>query len=257
MITRNEIKKYSSLKQKKFRDEYGLFLVEGKRFVEEGLASEFHCELVFSTDKYFSENEEHFGRMQVTGIRFEIISRKDLEKITDTKNPQGIAAVFHKSEKEFDINKTTELIIALEDISDPGNLGTIIRNCDWFGIKTLLVSSNSADVYNPKVLRSTVGSIFHLDIFQLPDFSEALKKIKSGGFKIILADLNGENLYDYSFPSKCVIVFANEASGPSLQIQSLAENRITIPKTGSAESLNVAGASAIIISELRRKISGN
>ena len=232
MLTKNELKYYSSLLQKKYRNREKKFIVEGERFVKEGLESNFECEIVILSNNYAAGHDE----LKFKGIRSEIVDANNFIKLADTKTPQGILAVFNKPESITDYNSS--LIVALEDISDPGNLGTIIRTCDWFGIKEVILSNDCADLYSPKVLRSTMGSIFHLDVDEDEQFYETLAGLKSKGYELICADMKGEDIYQFKPQNKTVAVFCSEAAGPSKKLLSLIDKRVTIPKLGNAESLN-------------------
>ena len=250
MLTKNELKYYSSLLQKKTRKEEDTFIAEGKRLVEEGLKSDFKCEIVLYTNEFNSNYPEFIQSIQQPS---ELITESEFRKVSATKNPQGIAAVF-KMKKSPALDDKKPLVIALEDISDPGNLGTILRSCEWFGAKEILVSETCAEIYNPKTLRASMGAAFYLDIIEPANFYDELSHLKKEkAFKIITADMNGENLYQFNFPDKSVIVFCGEANGPSDKLLSLSDEQITIPKFGSVESLNVANAASIILSQYRSK----
>jgi TrmH family RNA methyltransferase len=247
MLTKNELKYYSSLNQKKFRNKENKFIVEGNKIVEEGLNSIFKCDAVLVTNQYFEENRSYLQKISKK-TRLEILKNPDFARLTDTVAPQGIAAVFQKTihtEKSLD-NITSGQAVCLENISDPGNMGTIIRTCDWFGVKDILTINNCADIYNPKTVRASMGSIFHLNIFEDVSF-EKLLSIKKRGYKVLCSDLNGKNIYEYNLRGKSIITFSNEASGPSQQLIEISDDIITIPKKGKAESLNVASASAVIL----------
>ncbi|MFC2082399.1 TrmH family RNA methyltransferase [Bacteroidota bacterium] len=244
MLTKNELKYYSSLLQKKYRNSEKKFIVEGERIVKEGLNSNFTCEIVILSTEYSADHDD----LEFGGIRTEIIDNNYFVKLSDTKTPQGIIGVFNKFEKSVDYN--SNLIVALEDISDPGNLGTIIRTSDWFGVEQIFLSGDCTDLYSPKVLRSTMGSIFHIDVNEDEQFYESLAEMKSKGYEIICADMNGEDIYQFKQEDKTVIIFCSEAYGPSQKLLSLIDRRVTIPKLGKAESLNVASAAAVIISKL-------
>lgn len=248
MITRNELKYYSSLSQKKFRESELKFLVEGLKNVTEGLNSHFSCEIILTTFEFAEQHKSLLKEAKRKKIRIETIRSQDFIRISETKSPQGIAAVFKYAKLNFYPDKTeSKILVYLDNISDPGNLGTIIRTCDWFGINEILISKNSVDYLNPKAIRASMGSIFHLYIFEELD-SEVLADMQSKNFKIICSDLDGKNLFEFRFPEKFVLVFSNEAVGPSEIIKKIADDILTIPKFGNAESLNVAIASGIILS---------
>lgn len=252
MITRNELKYYSSLLQKKFRQAEKKFLAEGKKTVLEGLQSSYECERIFITPKFSEEEKEYVKQISSYKDKVEILRSPEFRKITDTLSPEGIAAVFIKKSDPIKISSIKDsLVVYLEDITDPGNLGTIIRNCDWFGIKNLFLSKTSAEVFNPKVIRASMGSVFHINIFK--DVSlEAITPLKKSGYQFVCSDLKGENVYDFKRNEKTLLFLANETHGPSEELLSITDKRITIPGKGKAESLNVASASAVIISELTK-----
>jgi len=251
MITKNELKYYSSLLNKKDRNIKKKFSVEGKRLVEEGLKSSYDCEIIISTDHFVESHPEFIDQYSQKHLRVETLSENDFKKLCDTKSPQGIAAVFDQPEKNS-FGNVKGNVVALENISDPGNLGTIIRNCDWFGIENILLSEKCAEGFNPKVVRSSMGSIFHIDIFQSERFVDDLSELKKEGYKLYCADMNGENIYEVEYPGESVFIFCNEASGPTDELLNIIDTKITIPKYGNAESLNVANASAVILSEVMR-----
>lgn len=249
MITRNELKYYSSLSQKKFRESESKFIVEGLKNVEEGLNSHFNCEIILTTFEFAEQYKSISNEARKKKIRFETIRSQDFIRISETKSPQGIAAVFKYAKLNFYPEKTdSKILVYLDNISDPGNLGTIIRTCDWFGINEILISRYSVDYLNPKAIRASMGSIFHLYIFEELD-SEVLIDLQNRNYKIICADLDGKSLFEYHFPEKFVLVFSNEAAGPSESVKKTADDILTIPKFGNAESLNVAIASGIILSK--------
>ncbi len=250
MISKNNLKYYSSLLNKKFRQSENKFIVEGEKIVNEGLQSNFACEVIFLSENFAESNPGFVTLLKKKKQLFNIIKEKEFEKLSDTVNPQGVAAVFHKPKKQ--IATDNDFMVALENISDPGNVGTILRNCDWFGVKEIIMGENCAELYNPKTIRASMGSIFHLHINENEKLIDSLNLLKSRGYRIICADLNGTNLFESKLDSKSVIVFSNEANGPSAELLNLSDEIITIPKYGNAESLNVASASAVILSHLLR-----
>ncbi len=254
MITKNELKYFVSLHQKKHRRQENKFLVEGEKIVKEGILSKYACEVAFMTNEFFSNNEELIKFIKQRQIKIEIIKNQEFEKLSDTKSPQGIAAVFINKRRKFILREfeNENVLVYLDNISDPGNVGSILRSCDWFGIKNVFISINSAEYLNPKVIRSSMGSIFHLNIFEDFDFEE-LAVFKQNGFKILCTDLNGKSIFSLIKPGKSIIVFSNESTGPSSDVLNFADEKITIPGSGKAESLNVASAAAVILAQLTKK----
>jgi TrmH family RNA methyltransferase len=253
MISKNDLQYYSLLLTKKHRKAEKKFLVEGKKSVFEGLNSDYKCEVVFLTNNFTDENKDAIFEFAKLGKRVLSLKQKEFQKITDTQTPQGIAAVFVKPELEIsqEVFSDDNIIVMLNNISDPGNLGTIIRTCDWFGVKNILLSENIVDYTNPKVVRSSMGSIFHLNIFEQVS-SEHLEKLKSSGFEILCADIEGENVFAYKSKSKKVLILSSESHGPAEGIEKVSNKKICIPRIGKAESLNVANASAVLLAELTK-----
>ncbi|RKS43459.1 TrmH family RNA methyltransferase [Gillisia mitskevichiae] len=241
MVSKSQIKLITSLEQKKHRTKMGLFVVEGKKGIEEVLESNFELHSLFTTQDIFNTYPD----------RTHIISEVELKKISRLKTAQIGLAIF-KIPFRNEI-KLEGLVIALDGVRDPGNLGTIIRLCDWFGVETLLCSLDTVDCYNSKVVQATMGSITRVKIhyMDLPLFlKENNSHFKAGTF------LEGENVYSSEIPKNSIIVLGNEANGISAKIESLVEKKINIPQFSMAEnteSLNVATATAILLSEYRRK----
>jgi TrmH family RNA methyltransferase len=251
MISKNEIKYLASLNQKKNRILEKKFLVEGLKIVLEGIDSYYPCEMIICTFEFSESEPDIIKNLIRRNLRVEIINSTDFQKFSDAKTPQGIIAVFKFEKLFFDTsNNHNDKIVFIDNVSDPGNLGTILRNCDWFGINEILISSNSVEYLNPKVIRASMGSIFHLTIYDDVDY-KILIEMKRKNYQIICSDLDGINLYEYYFPKKFIISFSSEASGISDELNSIADKFITIPKIGNAESLNVGVASGIILSKLQ------
>lgn len=249
MVTKNELKYYSSLLQKKYRDEEQKFLVEGKKITSEALNSSYKCEVVFCTNDFMGNEKQIVNEIQNSNIRLEVVKNSEIQKLSDTVSPQGIAAVFYippAAENKIEIIKS-KLVVCLEDISDPGNMGTIIRSCDWFGVTDILLSKNCVDVFNPKVIRSSMGSVFHINLYRNTELQESFTKLKRNGYNLLLADIDGEDISKFSVPAKSVLILSNEANGPSSEAAFSADKKITIKGYGKAESLNVANASAILL----------
>lgn len=251
MLTQNELKYYSALQQKKYRQKEKKFIVEGKRLVEEVLKSKYKCELVIINESFSQKDNSMLTKIN-KGTKTEIITDKNFQKLTDTKTPQGIATVVSMLSSSIKISKDENMVVALEDISDPGNVGTIIRTCDWFGIRSVIVSPDSVDMFNPKVIRSTMGSLFHINVYESEDFYSDLSILKKEGRKILCSDMSGENIFTHKTEESAVLILSNEAHGPTEKLLKLSDEIITIPKYGNAESLNVASAAAVMIAELTK-----
>ena len=251
MISKNELKYFSGLLKKKFREKDKKFIAEGERIVEEGLRSNFKCEKIIVTHEFYEKKHNHLDELVTNQDILAIIKYQEFKKISDTINSQGIIAVFHIPLKGTQPEQIkTNLVVCLENISDPGNVGTILRNCDWFGINNIILLKGCAEIYNPKTIRASMGAVFHLNIFNEIEL-ERLSTFKLKGYKILTADLKGEDINSFKFPDKSIIIFSSEASGPSQNLLNISDYLITIPKYGNAESLNVASASAIILSRLK------
>ncbi len=250
MISKNELKYYSSLLIKKFRQKEEKFIVEGLKTVEEGLNSSYKCDAVFVTPAFIDSFPEVISLLKKKTGNVHELKSLDFQKISDTKSPQGIAAVFNKHYPKKNVSGLKEKIIVLIDnVSDPGNLGTILRTCDWFGLYNVLITDESVEYLNPKVIRASMGSIFHLNIYD-EIFENDLENLRANGYQVICSDIKGKSVFSYQTNKKSIITFSNESNGPSEMIRSLADDFITIPGKGRAESLNVSSAAAIILSKL-------
>jgi TrmH family RNA methyltransferase len=252
MTTISELKYFSSLLNKKFRDEYGKFLVEGEKSVLDAINSKWTCEIIICTKDYSEAEPKQLQNLSEKVNRIEIVTPREFTKVQTTENSQGIVGVFLKKNFRGEIDSNSNLIVALENINDPGNAGTIIRTADWFGITEILLSETCTDIFNPKTIRASAGSIFHIKIFNEVKFFDKLLELKRNGYKILCTDLSGISIYKYECNPKEVIIFSNEANGPTNALLEIADEKITIPKKGKAESLNVASASAVILSELTK-----
>ncbi|PRX57944.1 TrmH family RNA methyltransferase [Flagellimonas meridianipacifica] len=240
MVTKNQIKLVTSLQQKKYRNQHGLFIVEGLKTVREILNSELKPYAIFV------DQERH--KTDLGDLTF-LVSPKVLAQMSGQSNPSGILGVFHIPESVQP--SLDNWIIALDAIRDPGNLGTIIRLCDWFNVKHLVCSKDTVDCYNPKVLQATMGSIARVNVhyMDLIDFIS-----KNDSVPVMGTFMDGSPLYKESFPKRGILIMGNEANGISNPIEEQVTHRIGIPQFGehSTESLNVASATAILLSEIRR-----
>ena len=252
MITKNELKYYNSLLQKKFRKLENKFLCEGKKVVLECWGSGYTNEIIFVTQKFVEKETDYFQKLKSFGTRIVKLKSIDFGKISDTRAPEGVAGVFHIENKNLNINDIHDpILIYLEDISDPGNLGTVIRNCDWFGIKNIFLSAGSAEMYNPKVIRASMGSIFHENVYENILIDDILT-LKNSGYNCICSDMKGESVFNFKKPERLILFLSNESNGPSEKLLSCSDHIINIPGKGKAESLNVSSASAILLSELTK-----
>ena len=240
MVSKNQIKLITSLQQKKYRKQEQLFFAEGVKVVQELLHSNFELQDLFTTKQDF---------LTVPKNKVHAISEAELKKISALTTPNTCLAVFKIPKAKEMVEKG--LIVALDDVRDPGNLGTIIRLCDWFGIETLFCSEESVDIYNPKVVQATMGSISRVNVVygNLEAFLSQTKLPVFGTF------MDGKNIYQEKLPKEGIIVMGNEANGISSSVEKLVSERIAIPRFGNlqvTESLNVATATAIILSEFKR-----
>lgn len=240
MVSKNQIKLITSLQQKKYRIANKLFIAEGVKGIQELLDSKFELDHLYTTQNDFDA---------VSADRKTVISESDLKKITALAKANSCLAVF-KMPAEKPIIKTG-LIMALDSIRDPGNLGTIVRLCDWFGIQQILCSKETVDLFNPKVVQATMGSIARVNVnyIGLSDF------LKETNLPIFGTFMDGDTIYKTALPQEGIIIMGNEANGISAELEILISNRLTIPRFGKmqkTESLNVATATAIVLNEFKR-----
>lgn len=253
MISKNSIKLIKSLANKKNRIKENLFLVEGDKMVAEVLESKFVVEKLYATNSFIVKNKQKIKNEKVVTE----VTREEIGKASLMKNPQNsIALCTLPAEKEFPVKIDSDLSIYLDEIQDPGNLGTIIRICDWFGIEHLFCSPKTADLFNPKVIQSSMGSFCRVNVWRTA-FETVAEIASKSEMKILGAFLDGENIYKQNFSSRVLLVMGNEGNGISAEIEKIVEKRIKIPEfnqnSKSAESLNVSIATAIICSEIKRQ----
>lgn len=240
MLSKNQIKLITSLQQKKYRQSHQLFIAEGVKVIQELLESNFVLEHLYSTSPLFKT---------VAMSKKTLISEEELKKLSSLSTANNCLALF-KIPADQPI-KTNAIIVALDAIRDPGNLGTIIRLCDWFGIDQIVCSNETVDVYNPKVIQATMGSISRVNLTYL-DLTNYLKEVK---LPIFGTFMDGKNVYKEQLPKEGVLILGNEANGISKEVAQLVKTKLAIPRFGSlqkTESLNVATATAIFLSEFKR-----
>lgn len=238
MVTKNQIKLVVSLKQKKYRSQHGLFVVEGEKVVNELLSEGVSPYLILADDA--AKASKFKGS--------ELVDTKVLKQMSSLSQPNGVLGVFYMG--ETNISSQLDWIVALDAVRDPGNLGTIIRLCDWFGIKQLVCSQDTVDCYNPKVLQATMGSIARVKI----NYVDLVDYLKATGETVYGAFMDGKSVYKEKIPQSGILVMGNEANGISDEVNQLVTKRISIPQFGetTTESLNVATATAILLNEIRR-----
>jgi RNA methyltransferase, TrmH family len=247
MISKSWLKLIKSLQIKKFRLKEGLFIVEGAKSVLEVVHSSFQIEQIFCTDFFLTQHS--FQLRKVQNI-IQVTTEKDLADVgTFATNNAALAVVKLKPERKLSLDEN-EFILILDEVKDPGNLGTIIRIADWYGIKKIICSKDTVDFYNPKVISSTMGSFTRVEI-QYTDLADYLSE-SNPGTPVLGAFMEGENIHKSTLPYSGYIIMGNESSGVSREVEKFVNKKITIPRFGEAESLNVAVATAIILDNLKR-----
>lgn len=241
MLSRSTVKYIQSLTQKKFRDVNHSFIAETPKVVREFIHSSFQAEQIYATEKWRTENEskENFPQLPVTQI-----SEIDLEKISQLKTPHEVLGIFKIPEPQLPKNLSGKISVALDDLQDPGNLGTIIRIADWFGVENIFCSLHTANAFNPKVVQASMGSLAHVNIHYL-ELESFLNKCK---VSVVAAVMQGKSLYESKPMKEGILLIGNEANGISNNLINLSSIKLTIPKFGKAESLNAAIATAVILS---------
>lgn len=250
--TSNEqVKNIIQLKEKaKVRRQKKLFVVEGIKMFREIPKDKLVS--IFVSEKFEKENEELLSHTD-----YILLSDSVFKKISDTVTPQGILAVVKQNEFTVeDIierrDKERSCIVVLDRLQDPGNLGTIVRTGEGAGITGIVMSNDSVDLYNPKVIRSTMGSVFRVPVAVVPDLQDAIKKMKQNGIETYAAHLNGMEYQKGAFGKDIALLIGNEAKGLSDEVSVMADKLIKIPMEGKVESLNAAVATAILMYEARR-----
>ena len=251
------IKHIKKLKDKKYRDESKEYIIEGVKLIEEAVKENAKIKKIIicedTTRTYEIPTNIMLGRAKYECV---YVTDKIFNSITQVTNPQGIMAIIEKNSNDAEIDFTQDIIVALDDVQDPGNLGTILRTVDSIGLNQIIVSKETADAFNPKVVRSTMGAIFRVKIIEVDNLQDTIKQIKKHHFKLMVTSLQTDNsIYDIEFKKK-IIVIGNEANGVSNEIQNIADEKAKIPMLGRTESLNASVAAGIVMYEyVRQKLN--
>ncbi len=253
MASKNVTKLVQNLEKKKFRDKYKLFKIEGEKMVQELLRSNFKIEHLFALEEWLENNPktQNFKGLQ-------IVTESEMKALSDFQSLPQVLAIAHIPE-ELTADTATiqnELILFLNGIQDPGNLGTIFRVADWFGIKYIVCDKDCASIYNSKAVQASMGAIFRVKAIYVESATEWLSTHKNSNIQTFGTFLNGNNIYKTTLPNKGVIIMGNEGHGISKELEALTDTKITIPSFAKSdfhsESLNVGVATGIILSEFKR-----
>ncbi len=267
-ISQATLKNVVRLTQKKYRREQAKFIVEGLRAVEEALRSDWRVEMLLVGDPILSKGDAAPAMKSARQKKCPVyeVSESEMGRLSDTVTSQGIIAVVSIKDQPGEMERLTfppkGIIVCLDGIADPGNAGTMLRTCDWFGVDAVLIGRNSVDLYSPKVVRGAMGSIFHLQILPDVDLLESIRSAKKDGFKVYvtlapagIAPAGAPSVAPLfpvkPIPEKIILIFGNEAHGVSKELMNEADAHLSIPKFGNAESLNVAIACGVILGAVR------
>ena len=245
MITKNTVKRIASLRQQKFRKELGLFVIEGRKMVSELLRSDFETVGLYATSSYIDANP-------TPPLQAEVVSEVQMQQMSGQDTPPGILAVAKIPEKR-PLSPTAKLVLALDGIANPGNMGTLIRTAEWFGLRDIVCSPDCVEPWNPKVVQATMGSLFRVKIGET-DLVAYLRQAQTEGRAVYGALLEGENLFSLREKPKGVVVIGSESHGIRAEVLPCITHPVTIPRIGDSEteSLNAAVAAGIIMAELTR-----
>ena len=251
------IKHIKKLKDKKHRDESNEYIIEGVKLIEEAVKEKARIKKIIVCEDTTRTYEIPTHIMyEIAKYECVYVTNKVFASITQVTNPQGIMAIIEKGDTNVQIDYTQDIIVALDDVQDPGNLGTILRTVDSIGLNQIIVSKGTADAFNSKVVRSTMGAIFRVKIIEVENLPQAIKEMRKHHFKLMVTSLQTENsIYDIDFNKK-IIVIGNEANGVSKEIQDMADEKAKIPMLGRTESLNASVAAGVVMYEyVRQKLS--
>ncbi|ELC8464403.1 TrmH family RNA methyltransferase [Clostridium perfringens] len=245
----NLFKEIKKLKEKKHRIKSNKYLIEGLRFVEEAIKSKVSIDSIIFTESFNEKNPDLFLKIN-ENIKLIQMNEALLKQLCSTENPQGIVGVINMQNKEL---KSGELVVLVDKVQDPGNMGTIIRTAHAAGAAGIVMTKGTVDIYNDKTLRSTMGSIFYIPIVE-DDSLDFVKSLKKEGYKLVVSSLQGKNnFFEENLQGKVMIAVGNEGNGVSEEVYDIADIKVKIPMPGEAESLNVAVATSIMIYEKIRQ----
>ena len=256
MISKNRLKYVRSLEMKKYRKAEGVFVAEGHKLVGD-LLDVFECKYLAATSEWLSANAAWVDRQRRSGVEVDEVTDEELKRASFQETPQQVLAVFKQLTYEVDVNEVArkQLCLVLDDVQNPGNLGTIVRLADWFGIEHIFCSKGCADIYNPKTVQATMGGIARVQVHEA-DLSELLSRLDKD-IPVYGTFLDGENMYGRELENRGLIVMGNEGKGVSKEVAAFVTERLYIPNypegRETSESLNVAIATAIVCAEFRRR----
>ncbi len=254
----NEIvKTIKKLKEKKYRDLNGQFIVEGIKMVAEAIEEKADIDTIVICEDCVNDGTIDKKLLyEIAKYKCVYVKKNVFDFMSDVTNPQGILAVINKNQSKNSIRYDEDIIVILDGIQDPGNLGTILRTIDSAGLKQVVISNETADCYNPKVVRSTMGGIFRVNVVRCDDLLDKINEVKKNGYKVVVTSLGAkESIYTIDYNKKAIVI-GNEANGVSKEVMDLADEKVIIPMLGKTESLNAGVATGIIIYEyVRRKVN--
>lgn len=254
MLSNKILQHLNQLQQKKYRREFGEFLVEGIKGVKEALLSKAVISLMIIAGKQRDEPDflELIKLAQKKQVDIEFCARQDISQIKTTETFPGVLAIIDQPGYSLEDVADNKIIICLDQIKDPGNLGTIIRTVDWFGLKSMVLSEDCVELFNPKVVRASMGSIFRVKIWQSKSLIQTLSNLKSKyGYELVGLTMAGEDVNKLSINKKAVYILGSESHGLRSEVEKLLDKRYTIQGHGQAESLNVAVAAGILLDKIK------
>ena len=250
----DQIKEIRKLKDKKARDKRGEFFIEGIKLIREAIAEKANLRTIVICDGCAQSGEldkQHLYELAKHNCIY--VSEQVFNHIADVENPQGILAVVGKNQPDQVVKYNEDVTVILDDVQDPGNMGTILRTMDSIGLKQVIVSNGCVDVYNPKVVRATMGAIFRMNVIESEDLKETVKDLKKNKIQVVATAIDAkDNIYDIKY-NKVAIVIGNESNGVSEEVKKTADKKAKIPMFGKAESLNASVAAGVVLYEYVRQ----